>query len=318
MQFTPVERRVAMAALALALAACGAGTGPVDSAGLTPAPATEVTVEHSSGQSTVEFQPRRVVVFEYAALDTLDELGVDVVGVVQDTLPAHLDKYRSDRYTNVGTLFEPDYETINALDPDLVIVGGRSVESYPDMSELFPTIDLTYGWEDPLGDMASHARVLGSIFGLEDEVESALTGLTAKADGVRSAAETSGKSGLIVMTSAGEVTAYGPGSRFGLIHDALGVPPAVADVEAATHGDAVSFEFILESNPGLLYVIDRDKAIGQEGSPAAEVLDNELVHQTTAWQNDEVHYLDGGLWYLSLGGLGSMDAMLDEIRVSVE
>ena len=55
--------------------------------------------------------------------------------------------------------------------------------------------------------------------------------------------------GLIVLTSGGEVTAYGAGSRFGLIHDVLGVPTA-ADVKAEdSHGESVSFEYIKQVNP---------------------------------------------------------------------
>ena len=102
--------------------------------------------------------------------------------------------------------------------------------------------------------------------------------------------------GLVVLTSGGEVTAYGPGSRFGWIHDTLGVTPAVADVEAATHGDAISFEFILEANPDWLFVIDRDAATGSGGAEA--VLDR-LVQQTNAWKNGHVVYIDGPLYIVN-------------------
>src|SRR5690606_3451641 len=100
--------------------------------------------------------------------------------------------------------------------------------------------------------------------------------------------------GLVVLTSAGEVTNFGPGSRFGWIFDTLGVTPAAVGAEgaeAAPHGDAVSFEYLLEANPDWLFVIDRDAATGTEGAANA-VLDNELVAQTTAAQSAQVVYVD--------------------------
>jgi iron complex transport system substrate-binding protein len=120
----------------------------------------------------------------------------------------------------------------------------------------------------------------------------------------------------VVLTNAGEVTAYGAGSRFGWIHDSLGVQPAVADLEAATHGDAVSFEFILEANPDWLFVIDRDAATGQPGA-AEQVLDNELVAQTSAWQQDQVVYIDPIRFYVINGGLPAFTALVEQVGTAL-
>jgi len=71
----------------------------------------------------------------------------------------------------------------------------------------------------------------------------------------------------------------------------------------------------LRHDPDWLFVIDRDAAIGTEGAqPAAQVLDNELMHQTKAWQQGHVVYLDPFNWYIISGaGLSSANEMLDEI-----
>ncbi len=90
--------------------------------------------------------------------------------------------------------------------------------------------------------------------------------------------------GLLILTSGGKISAYGPGSRFGVLHDSFGVKPAAPDLSIGNHGQPVSSEFILETNPDWLFVIDRDAAIGREGNSAKQVLDNELVRQTNAWK----------------------------------
>src|SRR5690606_498047 len=108
---------------------------------------------------------------------------------------------------------------------------------------------------------------------------------------------------LVVLTTGGRMSAHGPGSRFGVIYDGYGLTPAVEGLDTGNHGQSISHEFILETNPDWLFVVDRDAAIGREGTSASQFLDNELVRQTTAWSQDQVVYLDPVGWYLVGGGL---------------
>jgi iron complex transport system substrate-binding protein len=48
------------------------------------------------------------------------------------------------------------------------------------------------------------------------------------------------------------------------------------------------------------------------------VLDNELVHGTTAWTNDDVHYVDSSVWYIAPNGLPSVEQMVEEVAAAVE
>lgn len=281
--------------------------------------AEEVTITHAQGETTVALNPETVLVFDYSALDTLDQLGVEVTGVPQGTaIPPFLEKYASSDYENIGTLFEPDYEKVNDLQPDLIIVAGRSSAVYPQLSEIAPTIDLTLDQATWLQDFKYNTTTLAQIFGKEEEAESRLAEIDESIARVQGLAEASGETALITLTTGGEVTAYGPGSRFGIIHDLLGVPPVVKDVEEATHGDAISFEFILEHNPDILYIIDRDSAVGEEAQAAAEIMDNELIHATNAWANEKLVYLDAATWYLANAGLGTVPAMIAEVEASLE
>lgn len=304
-------------ALATALAACSASTAD-DAAGDATGDNGTVTVEHAQGSTEVPADPQRVVVFDMGVLDTLDTLGVDVVGLPKANVPSFLDAYSSDEYTDVGTLQEPDYEALARLDPDLVIVGFRSAAAYPELSESFPTVDATFDWSgDYLANFGESATMLGEIFGKEAEVESALADIDAKVEEIRPVGEAAG-SGMVLMTSGGEVTLNGADSRFGLIYSELGVTEAETGVEAADHGEAISFELIRDVNPDWMFVVDRDAAIGEaSGQAAQQVLDNELVTSTTAWQRDQVVYLDGERWYVVMHGLSNVPAMLDEVGTAL-
>ncbi len=272
----------------------------------------EVTVTHAQGETTVPVDPEKVFTFDLATLDTLAELGIEVDGAPRANLTGSLARFDRDDLVDVGTLFEPDYELVNAEQPDLVVVAGRSAETLPELAKIAPTIDLSNDWTDFRASIEENARVLGQVFGVQDEVEELIADLEAKIAAAREVTAEAG-TGLVVMTSAGEVTAYGPGSRFGFVHDELGLAPAVEDVEAATHGEAVSFEFLAEVDPDWLVVVDRDAAIGESGAAARQVLDNELVHGTTAWQEGQVVYVDSVDWYVVNGGLGTLSRITAEI-----
>jgi iron complex transport system substrate-binding protein len=271
----------------------------------TPSNAEPITVEHAQGETVLAERPTKVFTLDLASLETLDAIGVEIAGVVGSHIPAHLSKYKDGKYLKIGSLFEPDYETINAAQPDLIIVAARSSPKYRELSRIAPTIDLTTDDSAFLASSYRNARTLGKIFGKETEVEARIGEVEAAAQAARESASDAGR-GLILLTTGGRLSAYGPRSRFGALHTDFGVTPAVATLDTAIHGQGVSFEMIVDTNPDWLFVVDRDAAIGQSGQPAAQLLDNALVARTTAWQKQQIVYLDSTRWYLVGGGLVSL------------
>ena len=282
-----------------------------------PSRGEPVTVAHAQGETVLPAVPKTVLTLDLATLETLDALGVDVTGVVGSHIPEHLAKYRDSKYLKIGTLFEPDYETINAAEPDLIIVAGRSSPKYKELARIAPTIDLSTDENDFLASAFRNARTLGQIFGKEDEVEAHLAAIETSIQAVREKSRDAGR-GLIVLATGGRLSAYGPRSRFGTLHSDFGIAPAVENLDRAIHGQGVSFELILKANPDWLFVIDRDTAIGQAGQPAAQLLDNPLVARTTAWQKRQVAYLDPVRWYLVGGGLVSLKVNADQISQALD
>jgi iron complex transport system substrate-binding protein len=302
------------AALLFALTGCGqaatVGTTAADK------PAT-ISVEHAQGTTAnVPVNPETVFTFDLGVLDTMDALGVEPDGVPKATYPAALQKYSEERFTRIGSMKEPDFEAISAGAPDLIIISGRTAGSYEELSKIAPTIDLSLDAATPMESFKTQTATLGKIFGKEAQVTEKLAAIETKIGETRAKAADAGN-GLIVLTSGGEVTAYGAGSRFGIIHDVLGVKTA-ADIKAdASHGEAVSFEFIKETNPDVLYVINRDTATGSDAAASNAVLDNDLVKSTTAGKNGKVVNLDPAGWYLVGYGLNNVQAMIDAVAGSV-
>jgi iron complex transport system substrate-binding protein len=276
------------------------------------AQAQDLRVQHAKGETNVPLKPKKVLAFDLASLDTLNALGVDVSGVPTARFPEYLAKYGSDKYEKVGTLFEPDYEAVNAAGPDLIIVGGRSSAKYADLAKIAPTIDMTVDPKDYVGSVKRNVQLLAKIFDKQAEAETHLAKLEKSMTDLRQEALKAGK-GLLILTTGGKMSAYGPGSRFGHLHTDFGIVPAVVDLATTNHGQAVSAEFILKTNPDWLFVIDRDVVTGRDSGAAKKVLGNDLVAQTTAWKNNQVVYLDATDWYLIGGGLTAMQASVDQI-----
>lgn len=269
-------------------------------------------IKHAQGETDIDGVPQKIVVFDLAAVDTLDALGVEIDGLPTGILPPYLQKYAGANITNVGTMFEPDFEAVAAMEPDLIIVGGRSAPKYAELSKLAPTIDLTVDRTNFFASAKQNTVTLGEIFGKQAEAAEAVAALDTSLAGLRASAEDAGNV-LVMITTGGRMSAHGPGSRFDVVFSDYGFKPAVDGLDTGTHGQAISNEFILETNPDWMFVVDRDAAIGREGTAARQMLDNELVNQTTAWQKNQVVYLDPVSWYLVGGGLTAMNISIDQI-----
>lgn len=279
--------------------------------------AAEITVTHRQGEVTLPAVPQKVLVLDWATIDNLDALGVAVVGVPGGNVPDYLSKYAGDDYLKVGSLFEPDFETVAGAEADLMIVAARSREAQPQLNQILPTVDLSGDNTDMIGSLKANLTELGAIFGKEDRAAELVAELDAKVERLRDAAAGKGNA-LTLVTNGGKIGVYGPGSRTGWLHSAIGFPAVKENVDDRTHtGDGASFEYILESNPDWLFVVDRDAGVGGDTGAARALLDNELVRQTTAWQKDQVVYLEPMRAYIVMNGYTALTSLLDQVYEKV-
>ncbi|WP_105567077.1 siderophore ABC transporter substrate-binding protein [Microbacterium halophytorum] len=332
----PIATLSLVAVSALALAGCASESAEAGADGASEDGAAAETVEftfqnNTAGEDeepvyeevTVEVpkDPENVVIFDMASLDTWTALGGPAVaGAPLDSVPEYLADGLADDAINAGTLFEADLVEIEASQPDLIIVAGRSAGLYDDLSELAPTVNLSSegSFEDTL---ERNTAFLGEVLGAEDEAAAAVEDLEAQIADINEKTAEIG-TGLSVMVAGDEISALKPSNgdfsgrnlRGGLVYDVFGVQPVTDDIEAATHGEPVSFEFLEQNDPDYLFVTDRNAAVGEEGAAAAsEVLDNDIVNQTTAAEEDQIVYLDPTAWYIVYGGLETTQLMIDDM-----
>ncbi len=302
----------------MALTACGGKEAPEEPVVANPPEeAVEMTITHELGTAVLNKNPETIVVFDYATLDTLDEMGIEIAALPKSNIPTYLDKYNDEKYEDVGTLFEPNYEKIFELNPDVILISARQATVYEELQKIAPTVYLTTSTTDYIGTVNNNIRTLGELFGKEDFAEEKIKAINDGVKEVNDKAVASGKNALVVMVNEGNLSAYGPGSRFGVIHGEFGFTAADEGIEVSNHGQSITFEYLAEKNPDYIFVIDRAATVG--GSTSAEqTLNNDIVKMTDAYKNNQIIYLNSQIWYVSSGGLKGTSIMIEEINNAIK
>jgi iron complex transport system substrate-binding protein len=148
--------------LLLSLAGCGAAATPTASVPTESAPVAgaaapaenapvanaaatggERLIKHAMGETAVPAQPQRVIVLDNGSLDNTLALGVQPIGAATVADAGFLPylKTQTANIQTVGTIDQPNLETISVLKPDLIL-GSKDVheEIYAQLSEIAPTV----------------------------------------------------------------------------------------------------------------------------------------------------------------------------------
>ena len=281
---------------------------------------TTVQITDANGEKAeLKKNPKRVVVFDYGVADILKNLGVDaVVGLPKNgKMPEILSNYSDDKYTNVGSLKETDFEAVESLNPDLIIIGGRQAEDIDSFKEIAPTVNLAVDGQDYMNSFKTVVTDLGNLFDKQDEAKKAIDEIEAKIAKVNKTVTEKGLTASVVMANEGSISVFSAKSRYGLIYNGLGFTEADKNIDDSTHGQQVSFEYFLENKSDYVFVVDRGAVTGK-GEAASKLFDNEVMNKTEVSKNGNIVYLNSVIWYTMTGGIESTNQMIDEIADAVK
>ena len=360
---------VIMVALGLVLSACGDAAAPVqDVAQAAAGDATGAAADRAaSGERsfvdvvdfygntvTVMQNPTTVAIFDFGILDMLYSIGFENTGIetlivpTMDTLPDSLSwfRYGGDENTTVvtgGTLFYIDWDIMDFVNPELVVLGVRSfgmnaagdrlsddaalefqndtMARYSDTAFMWLTIDARNS--NLLQDMRANAFSLAQIFPaigplLFDEI--AL--IEAEMAAIREVTTNSGmEAAFIMMLDPATMTVFLDNSRFGFVFDEFGFAPLTMDLEAWTdqHGFAIQSEFLLEHDPDVIFLLDRTEPETGLGAATDNFMNDAIIQRTSAFINGHIY---SGLpmpdWYTVVGGFGSARRMIEDVSRFVD
>lgn len=265
---------------------------------------------HSHGQSSVQnaTAPQRVVVYDLATLDTMQTLGIPVAGVPKAQFPEYLAGYGNAQYTVAGSLFEPDYDALSQIKPDLIIVGGRSAAKAEVLGKVAPTLDFSVKPATMLQDIERNITKVAGLYGKQAQGQALVAQIKAEVAELNQLASQA-KPGVLLMAINERIMPQAPGARFGFLFDVLGAKSALTAQDVpARGGPAYTFADLAKLQPEWIYVIDRNTGVGSAAGggaiiPSRQVFDNAQVKATPASQKGQVVFLDPKGWYL-MGSTG--------------
>ena len=260
----------------------------------------KITVDTVKGNVDLAMNPSPLVVYDMTLMQDLAALDVAVDGMPSGLKLDNLQSKTQPEPKTVGTVFEPDLEALNAMQPQAILVGSRMAEKYDALSSIAPTLDMTIDTANIYESSKQRLHDLGALFGKSAQAAKLQGNIDGLIDETKTLTKDKGR-GLVVMVNGNKLSAYGDKSRYGFIHTVLDIPMADDQIADARHGQPISFEYIQKTNPDWLFVVDRSAAIGEDGAGAKAVLDNPLVAQTNAWSKNQVVYLSPDS-YLAFGG----------------
>ncbi|MDR0697580.1 MAG: ABC transporter substrate-binding protein [Christensenellaceae bacterium] len=303
---------------------------------------TVTIVDANGDEFTIKTNPTSVAIYDYGVLDILDSVGFDTLGIEKlavpnkDGLPADLASYKErDNVISAGSLFIVDLDVLDLIQPELIILGGRSFGRKADNSavtaaekeelvneayEKFPNatfikLSVNSSNSSLLSDMQRNAYALARIF---NNVEIAIKykAIDDGMDEIQAKAKASGKTALFgMMVDQTTFSVFNVNSRFDMLYEEFGFTPV--DPQAVAWGDAHGLnarcEYVLDKNPDLIFILDRSATIGT-GAGYENFLADASIQQTEAYKNDNIYLLTGEAWYTMTGGFTAAERMIEDIN----
>ncbi len=314
-------------ALSLSLVACSTSqeeeTTQTSTETATPETVTITVTNGVDEKIEVEFpkDPQRIVVLNYQTLDFLDAMGLGdrIVGTIGgESMPEHLKKYMEDEnIVQLGGMKDYDIEAIMELEPDAIFSSDRSASAYDDFMQIAPTMAAYITYEDGFwNSYVELATTHATIFGLDGALDETLTEYESRIAAINEFANE--KTASLLIFAGNSLNTLGDNGRASIVTTDMGFNNVSAGIDV-NHGNEIAYDFLLEVEPEYIFVLDKDVAVGEEGAtPAQEQMDNEIVHQTSAYQNDKIIYLTPGAdWYTGDGGITAMDNMISCLETAL-
>ena len=276
----------------------------------------------------------KVVIFDLGVASTFKALGLEenIMGLPKGENNASLgdtiaDTYESEDYVNLGGLKEPDYEALAALDPEIIMIHGRQSNSavISELEKAAPNAEIIHVAADNSNyfeDVKEMTMFIGEMYDKQDEAQELVDEMDAKLAEVNEKVTAAELPMLFVQTNGGNLSFHGVGGRYDFLYNDFGFTSAGEQEEAEentdNHGNEISYEFIAETNPALILLMDRGAAVSEGEATSTDVLVNEVTSGVDAIENDNVYELNPQNWYLNAGGYLTALAQVEEINEAVD
>lgn len=306
------KRRLGSTALAVVLSVSGFlsacstaghkdGAGSQQSAQPSAQTATapkELNVKHAMGETKLANIPVRVVVLDNGALDNLLALGIKPVGAptvqLEQPYPSYLNN-QTEGIANIGTIDEPNLESIAKQKPDLILGSKDTHEKiYEKLKQLAPTVfveTLGYTWKENLKLQAQAVGKETEAARLLSDYDNRLKDFRAKMGDQLNTTKVS-----ILRPRADHVRIYLKESFSGIIVSDSGLQRPTAQQGPGLSVNATEEQVANMAGDVILW-FSRDK----EHLLKTKLVNNPLWQKLDAVKSNRVHEVSAETWMSGLG-----------------
>ncbi|MFD0682242.1 MULTISPECIES: ABC transporter substrate-binding protein [unclassified Paenibacillus] len=302
--------------IAISLAACGQtanNQAPANNASGQQQPAApspsdgKITVEDAMGTVTLAKKPERVVTMDFSFTDMLVTLGVQPIGIADDSSPdLFMDSVKSQlkAYTSVGSRYEPSIELISSLKPDLIIVDiNKHKNALPQLKAIAPILVLD-DFQADYNQMLKNYMITAKAVGKEEEGKKRLQEHQTKMDAAKQKIKSANLTVLPAVVNPKGFFGHSDHSYSGSMLKMLGFTDPLKNDAAYPQ---LTLEQLVETNPQALFLMPTDKV-----TIVNQWETNPLWNKIDAVANKKVYTVERRDWSLSRGMLGS-EKIADDI-----
>jgi len=269
------------------------------------------TVEHAMGTTQVPVVPQRIVVLDYAPMDSALALGMKPVGTIVLT-PSPIYPEGISEIAIVGKSNEPNLEAILQLQPDLILGNRVSVGRwYRQLSQIAPTV-LT---EDNgrKGNWQANFRLYAEALGQIEQAEALLADYQQRVTALQASLEDSLQTMAVsvISTWSGGVVAFTTDSFPGSVLQDIGVTRNPAQGEGKRYGIQLSREDLASIDGDVVFLLHNSAVEDSVGR--ATFVQDPLWSQLQAVQQGIVCEVNSAVW---VGGRSILAA--NQILTDVE
>jgi len=276
------------------------------------------TVTHAMGETTVEGEPKRIVVLTNEGVEALLAMDITPVGAVEaftgDTWYEHTADQLKDT-KSVGTESEPSLEAIAALKPDLIIGNKmRQEKVYEQLSKIAPTIFA----ETLRGDWQENFKLYSKAVNQEEVGQEKLDAYNQRIEDLKaSLGDQLNQEVSMVRFMAGDVRIYHKDSFSGVILEQLGFArPAEQDVaDFAEKG--VTKERIPAMDGDILFYFTYETGDKEATKLEEEWINDPLFQNLEVAKANKVFKVNDTIWNTA-GGYLAAQLMLDDLETHFE
>ncbi|MGD1940600.1 MAG: ABC transporter substrate-binding protein [Leptolyngbyaceae cyanobacterium] len=226
------------------------------------------TIEHAMGTTAVPVAPERVVVLDYAPLDSALALDVEPVGRLA-ILPSSLYPSSVDTIPLVGSGVRPNLETILQLQPDLILSNRvSSGRIYRQLSQIAPTVltpdnGRNGAWQDNL-------RLYAEALGKSEQAEQLLADYQQRVEAVQTVLPQAPEAIAVSVIAhwSGGIVAYSADSLPGSVLKDVGFARNPAQGEGKHYGIRLSREDLTQIDGDVIFLLYNSESEDSVGKAA--------------------------------------------------